>query len=109
MRRPLSIMRAADDWIEVLYKVVGEGLHLLTRKQPGDFASLLGPIGQPFQFHRKRPDALLIGGGVGIPPMVFIADEMRREAGSWRPLGDTRFGNSVSVRTAGLEPPGCRR
>ena len=86
MRRPLSIMRAVDDWIEVLYKVVGEGLHLLTRKQPGDLVSLLGPIGQPFQFHRERPDALLIGGGVGIPPMVFIADEMRREAGSWRPL-----------------------
>jgi dihydroorotate dehydrogenase electron transfer subunit len=86
MRRPLSIMRAADDWIEVLYKVVGEGLHLLTRRQPGDIVSLLGPIGQPFQFHRERPDTLLIGGGVGIPPMVFIADEMRREAGIWRPL-----------------------
>jgi len=86
MRRPLSIMRAADDWIEVLYKVVGEGLHLLTRKQPGDIVSLLGPIGQPFQFHRERPSALLIGGGVGIPPMIFIADEMRRESGNWRPL-----------------------
>ena len=86
MRRPLSIMRAADDWIEVLYKVVGEGLHLLTRKQPGDIVSLLGPIGQPFQFHHDRPDALLIGGGVGIPPMIFVADEMRRDADEWRPL-----------------------
>lgn len=86
MRRPLSIMRAADDWIEVLYKVVGEGLHLLTRKRPGDIVSLLGPIGQPFQFHRERPDVLLIGGGVGIPPIIFIADEMRREVGIWHPL-----------------------
>jgi dihydroorotate dehydrogenase electron transfer subunit len=82
----VHLTRAADDWIELLYKVVGEGLHLLTRKQPGDIVSLLGPIGQPFQFHRERPVALLIGGGVGIPPMIFIADEMRREAGSWRPL-----------------------
>lgn len=86
MRRPLSIMRAADDWIEVLYKVVGEGLHLLTRKQPGDVVSLLGPIGRPFQYDRERPNALLIGGGVGIPPMVYVADELRREPATWHPL-----------------------
>ena len=49
MRRPLSIMRAEDDWIEVLYKVVGEGLHLLADKRPGDTISVLGPIGEPFR------------------------------------------------------------
>ena len=86
MRRPLSIMRTAGDWIEVLYKVVGEGLHLLTRKRPGDIVSLLGPIGAPFQFHHDRPNALLIGGGVGIPPMIYIADEMRQDQHEWRPL-----------------------
>ena len=86
MRRPLSIMRAADDWIEVLYKVVGEGLHLLTRKTPGDVISLLGPIGQPFRLHRERPNVLLIGGGVGIPPMIYVADEMRQDPHEWRPL-----------------------
>ena len=86
MRRPLSIMRAADDWIEVLYKVVGEGLHLLTRKTPGDMVSLLGPIGQPFRLHHERSNALLIGGGVGIPPMIYIADEMRQDPHEWRPL-----------------------
>ena len=86
MRRPLSIMRTADDWIEVLYKVVGEGLHLLTRKRPGDIVSLLGPIGSPFQFHHDRANALLIGGGVGIPPMIYIADEMRQDQHEWCPL-----------------------
>ena len=86
MRRPLSIMRAEDDWIEVLYKVVGEGLHLLTRKAEGDAISVLGPIGQPFQLNRERPRPLLIGGGVGIPPMVFLADALRRASGSWSPL-----------------------
>jgi dihydroorotate dehydrogenase electron transfer subunit len=54
MRRPLSIMRAGDDWIEVLYKIVGEGLHLLARKRRGDAVSLLGPIGQPFVLHEER-------------------------------------------------------
>ena len=86
MRRPLSIMRAVDDWIEVLYKIVGEGLHLLARKQPGDAVSLLGPIGRPFALHADRPRPLLIGGGVGIPPMICLADAIRTDAGAWRPM-----------------------
>ena len=80
MRRPLSIMRAGDDWIEVLYKIVGEGLHLLARKQPGDAINVLGPIGQPFRPNPDRPYSLLIGGGVGIPPMVFLAEALRDTA-----------------------------
>ena len=86
MRRPLSIMRAAGDWIEVLYKVVGEGLRLLASKRPGDAISVLGPIGQPFRVSTERPNVVLIGGGVGIPPMVFLADSLRREADQWHPL-----------------------
>ena len=86
MRRPLSIMRAVDDWIEVLYKIVGEGLHLLARKRCGDAISLLGPIGQPFVLHEDRPRPLLIGGGVGIPPVVCLADAIRNDVQSWNPL-----------------------
>lgn len=84
MRRPLSIMRAADDWIEVLYKIVGEGLHLLADKKPGDTINMLGPIGQPFKPSPKRPKCLLIGGGVGIPPMVFLAESLLDK--QWAPL-----------------------
>ena len=77
MRRPLSIMRAGDGWIEVLYKTLGEGLHLLSGKGPGDIVSVLGPIGVPFSPDPARPNALLLGGGVGIPPMVFLAEELK--------------------------------
>ena len=84
MRRPLSIMRVGDGWIEVLYKVVGEGLHLLTNKRIGDRINLLGPIGQPFHPTRERPNCLLIGGGVGIPPMVFLAETLQGDA--WNSL-----------------------
>jgi len=86
MRRPLSIMRAGDDWIEVLYKIVGAGLRHLSQKKPGDAISVLGPIGRPFRMSQDRPNTLLIGGGVGIPPMVFIADRLRSEGGAWRPF-----------------------
>ena len=86
MRRPLSIMRVGDDWIEILYKIVGQGLRLLSQKQPGDSVSVLGPIGQPFHMSPERPRTLLIGGGVGIPPMIFIADWLRHNEGNWKPL-----------------------
>jgi len=78
MRRPLSIMRVGDDWIDVLYKIHGEGLRLLAQKKVGDVVSVLGPIGTPFSANPDRPNILLIGGGVGIPPMVFLADTLRK-------------------------------
>jgi dihydroorotate dehydrogenase electron transfer subunit len=86
MRRPLSIMRVEDDCIDVLYKIVGDGLRRLSEKMPGDSISVLGPIGQPFQPSADRPNILLIGGGVGIPPMVFVADHLRQQGGDWAPL-----------------------
>ena len=86
MRRPLSIMRVVDDCIELLYKVHGGGLNLLAKKIPGDVVNLLGPIGQPFRPAPNRPNTLLIGGGVGIPPMVFLADSLRKGAPGWRPV-----------------------
>jgi dihydroorotate dehydrogenase electron transfer subunit len=75
MRRPLSIMgvNASEGWIEVLYKVVGHGLAALSRAEPGDLVNLLGPVGQGFRPDPARPQAVLLGGGVGIPPLVFLA------------------------------------
>ena len=79
-------MRAGDDWIEILYKIVGQGLRLLSQKKPGDSLSVLGPIGQPFRISAERPRTLLIGGGVGIPPMVYIADWLRQSDADWKPF-----------------------
>jgi dihydroorotate dehydrogenase electron transfer subunit len=89
MRRPMSIMRVSpqDGWVECLYKVVGEGSRLLAERRKGDLLSCLGPIGKPFVLHPEKPRPLLLGGGVGIPPMVFIADAMRADKrAKWQPL-----------------------
>jgi len=94
MRRPLSIMRAdaAAGWIEILYKVVGPGLHALAAAKAGEELSVLGPIGLPFTPHPERPRTLLIGGGVGIPPLVFLAERLHQAADTagagvpWKPL-----------------------
>jgi dihydroorotate dehydrogenase electron transfer subunit len=89
MRRPLSIMRAAarEGWIDLLYKVVGHGLAELALRKPGETLSCLGPIGTGFVPHAGRPRALLVGGGVGIPPIVFLAEALAAARGSgWKPL-----------------------
>jgi dihydroorotate dehydrogenase electron transfer subunit len=89
MRRPLSIMRAnpAGGWIELLYKVIGPGLDALSRQRPGTVLSVMGPIGKGFMPAACRPRTLLIGGGVGIPPMVFLAETLQaRSDADWQPL-----------------------
>ncbi|MBM4215422.1 MAG: dihydroorotate dehydrogenase electron transfer subunit [Gammaproteobacteria bacterium] len=89
MRRPLSIMRAdpREGWIDILYKIVGPGLAALARRRVGDQLSVLGPIGRGFQLNLERPRPLMIGGGVGIPPMVFLAETLASDRRiEWKPL-----------------------
>ena len=77
MRRPISIMRVSPEqgWVDFLYKAIGEGTALLAQRQVGESISLMGPIGVPFEIKEKRP--LLIGGGVGMPPMIAIAESLK--------------------------------
>jgi dihydroorotate dehydrogenase electron transfer subunit len=87
MRRPLSIMRvdAEAGWVDFLYKAVGRGTRALAARTAGEIISSLGPIGMPFVPDRLRPRTLLLGGGVGIPPMVFLADRLRGDQ-HWQPV-----------------------
>ena len=87
MRRPISIMRvnARQGWVDFLYKVVGQGTSLLAQRKPGEKISLLGPIGQPFAVDPGRPRGLLLGGGVGMPPMIFLAEQLKQQT-DCRPL-----------------------
>jgi dihydroorotate dehydrogenase electron transfer subunit len=80
LRRPISIMRASPTggWVDLLYKRVGQGTTLLAERMPSESINILGPIGNPFQIHPKRPRPLLIGGGVGLPPMIFLAETIYR-------------------------------
>jgi dihydroorotate dehydrogenase electron transfer subunit len=88
MRRPMSIMRASasEGWIELLYKTAGEGLRALAQLQPKQTLSVLAPIGCGFTAHAERPRVLAIGGGVGIPPMVFLAERLVEAGAPFRPL-----------------------
>ncbi len=81
MRRPLSIMRSDKQagWVEYLYRDVGRGTHALAQRRVGDSISVMGPIGKPFAASGSKSRPLLIGGGVGIPPMIFLAQHLKQQ------------------------------
>ena len=76
MRRPMSIMSAHDDGIEILYKITGLGTRLLSAVGEGTHLNLLGPIGRAFRPDPGRPRKILVGGGVGLPPVLFLAERL---------------------------------
>ena len=88
LRRPISIMRTdpRSGSVDFLYKVFGEGTRLLSQRKVGEKLNVMGPIGKPFVPHMERPRPLLIGGGVGIPPMIFLADRLRTVKGAYSPF-----------------------
>ena len=96
MRRPLSILRADANagWFEVLFKVIGDGLRVLSAVEAGYRISTLGPIGQGFTPDPERPRAVLIGGGVGIPPLQFLAEWLVADGTrQWQPIAF--FGSEI--------------
>ncbi len=112
MRRPLSLMRVdrAAGWIEVLFKILGHGLERLAETRPGQRVSVLGPVGRGFTLDPGRARPVLIGGGVGIPPLVFLAESLAAAgAGSASPVAF--FGSELpfpfEVNRAPLALPGA--
>ncbi len=78
LRRPVSIMKAdpLSGQVEFLYKIVGKGLRALSAKKAGDSISIMGPIGNGFSTDENKPRKLMVGGGVGVPPMLFLATQL---------------------------------
>ncbi|MEL7023881.1 MAG: dihydroorotate dehydrogenase electron transfer subunit [Pseudomonadota bacterium] len=89
MRRPISLQRvdAETGMIEILFKTHGVGLTALSQQQAGAKLSVMGPIGKPFHPSGERPITLLVGGGVGIPPMIYLAEFFARDRETeWQPM-----------------------
>ena len=107
LRRPMSILSAGDGKIEILFKKVGHGTGWLATREAGDTLSMIGPIGNTFQPVADRPLHLLLGGGVGLPPMLFFAARHCRNAATptWV-LAGSEVPFPFATRTADLPLPG---
>ncbi len=79
LRRPFSIHQVSGDSLAILFSIVGRGTAWLARRQPGDRVDLLGPLGNGFTLPEKAWQILLVAGGIGIAPLVFLADEALKQ------------------------------
>ena len=79
--RPISICQIDKEKgrLRIVYRVVGEGTEEMSSYSAGDDISLIGPLGNGFM-QREGKKAILIGGGIGIPPMVGLAEALKDKA-----------------------------
>jgi len=82
LRRPLSVHQSSpltgedsdEGEIALLFKVAGKGTLWLSQRQRGDKVKILGPLGNGFTIEPKSKNLLLVGGGIGIAPLVFLME-----------------------------------
>ena len=76
LRRPISIHQLAKTTkLAFLFTVVGKGTHWLSQRQAGDNIDLLGPLGNGYLVHPTSHHLLLVAGGIGIAPLVFLSQQ----------------------------------
>lgn len=118
IRRPFSIgglRREADGWaIEIMHRAIGVGTRWLSRLKPGDTVSILGPLGHPFRMPAAdRPMAWLVGGGIGLPPLIWLAESLCAAGHTVVAFCGSRtadllpLGRNAAVPCSGDEPTLC--
>ena len=100
LRRPISIYDVSekDNTLELLIQIVGEGTRLMSELVEGDTLDSVYPLGIGFNMDPKDKNVLLIGGGVGVAPLLYLAKELNKIG--VRPkilLGGRAAGNIIEV------------
>ena len=76
LKRPISIHSWLGGDFQLLYRVVGKGTDILSRRKPGDILEVLGPLGNGFSVTKKQSHNILIAGGLGIAPIFGLAEAL---------------------------------
>ena len=77
LRRPLSVCDWEEGKLTVVYKVVGEGTKVLSETRTGTVLEVLTGLGRGFDPEACQENALLVGGGLGVPPLYLLAKELK--------------------------------
>ena len=75
-RRPMSIHNTTNDTLEMIFRTVGKGTHILAQAKPGQEFDILGPLGNSFKIPQENEIAVMVSGGVGFPPLHFFSKEL---------------------------------
>lgn len=73
LRRPISVCEYDDKGFTIIYKVVGLGTKAMSKMKAGQVLTILAPLGNGYDLEKITGSPLLIGGGVGVPPMYGLA------------------------------------
>lgn len=90
LRRPISVCDASENVLRLVYQVKGGGTEIMSKMKPGETVDVLVPLGHGFDIQKGRRYCL-IGGGIGVPPMLYTAKQCEN------PLVITGFRNSSLV------------
>ena len=78
LRRPFSISGTeGDDLFFILYRVVGPGTAIMAETKKGERLSVLGPLGKGFEIPKNNQIPLLVAGGIGVAPLIFLAQTVK--------------------------------
>lgn len=106
LRRPFSLAGRRDGpgggaEIEIIYRVVGAGTRWLEGLSPGRRVSVLGPLGNAFGIREGAAAAALVGGGVGIPPMIYLGEALSAGGKRVRAFCGARSEHLLPLRLTG--------
>ncbi len=76
LRRPISVYDLSDDAVTIIYKVVGKGTAAMAEMAVGEQLQVLTGLGNGYDLGASGDRPLLIGGGVGVPPMYLLAKRL---------------------------------
>ena len=77
LRRPISVCNITDGMLTIIYKVVGVGTEAMSHLPIGTQLDILTILGNGYDLSKAGDQPLLVGGGVGVPPMYMLARQLR--------------------------------
>ena len=79
LRRPISVYDSEPGSLTILYKVVGKGTEQMTGMKPGETLDVLTGLGNGYDLTKSGDTPVLLGGGVGVPPLYLLAKKLIAE------------------------------
>ncbi len=95
LRRPISVCDVEGTVLTLIYKVVGEGTRKMAAMAAGEELNLLTGLGNGYTIKNAGARPLLVGGGVGVPPLYYLAKQLRAQGLTVRVLLGFNTANEV--------------
>lgn len=100
LRRPISVCTYDSDRYILIYKVVGDGTKIMSRMKPGEHVQSITGLGNGYDVDAIPDNALLIGGGVGIPPLLGLAKSLTMSGKKYRIILGFNTGSEIFMTDA---------